>query len=549
MKRKTNRKTESKGIGRRWGARIPAILLAFILAAASPAASLTSYAQEPAASQSQQSNADAQEGQDDTLISESGVDGQDGGGQTDSQQTQMESGAQQAQPGGSGEGQSDSGAQDTVKPGDSGKDKSDKKDEAKEEDEEDEDENPWKDLKSVTELGMLPDTVAEATIEYLGKDAPAVNARGWKANIYYTNQKDAHDVVMDSDFSLKYQLVFEASEDYAPKTVTFRVPLSLVKTEDGKEIEPSKIGVPHFVNNTAAESHKTFFNYEIDTEKGELVFFNYTKIPKNTVSAWQVLYENVDVSKVKNGAHWSFLPDVTVQKGSEKQHLDEGELLPLKGTVSYEEEKDSQEEKKEEDEKEEDGQESEEAQPDADAGQEIDSVQELEDIDEDTAGALKSRQSKEAAKAESALMKLMDAGSSHSDFWTYDLYYINTPDSHHIEATNDFKVKYQMEFTNSTDLDAGDVEIRLPKEMILYGHGSEERQVVSPSDLGLPKGTPANPVPARRSSSTSMRTAMTMSSSTTKTFRQARRTPGRYCTKALTSWRSRTITAGLSCRP
>lgn len=78
--------------------------------------------------------------------------------------------------------------------------------------------------------------------------------------------------------------------------------------------------------------------------------------------------------------------------------------------------------------------------------------------------------------------------SSEDKDWSFDAYYVNQPDDYHVEKTEDFNLKYQMEFHNSRDLNAGDVEIRIERKLL----DDREGKAVYPSDLAVPKGTPKN---------------------------------------------------------
>ena len=72
--------------------------------------------------------------------------------------------------------------------------------------------------------------------------------------------------------------------------------------------------------------------------------------------------------------------------------------------------------------------------------------------------------------------------------WTFDAYYVNQPDDYHVEKTEDFNLKYQIEFHNSRDLEPNSVEIRIPRKLL----DNRESKAVYPSDLAVPQGTPGN---------------------------------------------------------
>ena len=74
--------------------------------------------------------------------------------------------------------------------------------------------------------------------------------------------------------------------------------------------------------------------------------------------------------------------------------------------------------------------------------------------------------------------------------WSFSAYYVGVDDRYHVEKTDDFNIKYQMEFHNSRDLEAGDVEIRIPVALLTNRDG----QQIRPTDIAVPPGTPDAPV-------------------------------------------------------
>ena len=73
--------------------------------------------------------------------------------------------------------------------------------------------------------------------------------------------------------------------------------------------------------------------------------------------------------------------------------------------------------------------------------------------------------------------------------WSASDYYVNEPDLHNVKKTDDFSLKYQVEFHASTDLDAGSVEIRIPEAFLEDRSG----QGICPCQIGVPGGTPQSP--------------------------------------------------------
>ena len=74
--------------------------------------------------------------------------------------------------------------------------------------------------------------------------------------------------------------------------------------------------------------------------------------------------------------------------------------------------------------------------------------------------------------------------------WSFDAYYVNVENKYDITRTDDFKLKYQMEFHTSTDILAGDMAVKIPKVLLVNRSGKG----ITPDDIGVPYGTPEEPV-------------------------------------------------------
>ncbi|MCD8120373.1 MAG: DUF6273 domain-containing protein [Lachnospiraceae bacterium] len=70
--------------------------------------------------------------------------------------------------------------------------------------------------------------------------------------------------------------------------------------------------------------------------------------------------------------------------------------------------------------------------------------------------------------------------------WYYYIYYVGQSDQYDVTKTDDFSLKYQMEFRTSEDLAAGAVEIRIPAALLTYRDGTD----VLPDDIAIPAGSP-----------------------------------------------------------
>lgn len=79
-----------------------------------------------------------------------------------------------------------------------------------------------------------------------------------------------------------------------------------------------------------------------------------------------------------------------------------------------------------------------------------------------------------------ATMALLEEGDS--DTWSFDAYYVNEADRYTTAKTDDFLIKYQMEFHASSSFAEKEVQIRIESALFNYRGGRK----VAPSDLGIP---------------------------------------------------------------
>ena len=80
----------------------------------------------------------------------------------------------------------------------------------------------------------------------------------------------------------------------------------------------------------------------------------------------------------------------------------------------------------------------------------------------------------------------MLAAEENTENWTFDVYYVNEENLYDTKKTEDFTLKYQMEFHAGQNLEPGAVEIRIPKVLLTYRDGTE----ILPVDIAVPQGTP-----------------------------------------------------------
>ena len=199
-------------------------------------------------------------------------------------------------------------------------------------------EYPTYDSMTIEELESLDENTVGAATEVLEKMPrrtfalnPSQEMSSWFFDTYYVKQEDPHYVYKTQDFSLKYQMEFQTDYDLKnPGDVVIKIPRLLLterERDGGREIYPEDIAVPMGGKNEdgtyiQVESRVTPFNYYI--EENNLVFYNYKTFQAGTNAAWQVLYRNVDVSRVVNGTTWTLEPTITVIKPVEVPQQQEG---------------------------------------------------------------------------------------------------------------------------------------------------------------------------------------------------------------------------------
>lgn len=188
---------------------------------------------------------------------------------------------------------------------------------------------PIYDSMSIAELFDLDENTVGAATETPGERKMSTFAltpgegeeSTWSFDAYYVGQSDSYDVYKTYDFSLKYQMEFHTDYDLTePGDVVIAIPRKLLteRSQDGgNPVLPGDIAVPQGGKNSdgtyvAVESRVTPFNYYIDGDN--LVFYNYKTIQAGTNAAWQVLYKNVDVSRIVNESTWKLTPKITVTK-------------------------------------------------------------------------------------------------------------------------------------------------------------------------------------------------------------------------------------------
>lgn len=134
----------------------------------------------------------------------------------------------------------------------------------------------------------------------------------WNVSVYYVEQPDSYHVTKSENFSLKYQVEFHTNAFMAKGALVIRMPRTLLTTRNGVPVTPADIAVPFGTPDNVTNNPDISFNYYIDEETDELVFFNYQDIASGTNAAFQVLYKNLDIMALVNGDTWTLTPKVTL---------------------------------------------------------------------------------------------------------------------------------------------------------------------------------------------------------------------------------------------
>ena len=307
---------------------------------------------------------------------------------------------------------------------------------------------------------------------------------GFGINIYYLFEENSHLIYKRDDFGVKYQMEFQSDKDLDAEAVEIRIPAGFItygENDDTVPVYPSAVGVPEAVldedgNWVYTETEDSDFNYYFDNDTGELVFINYAPIKGESVNAVQVVYSNILIAEVTPDMEWSVVPAAKITTDGTEIELPADDVEPIAGKAEFVFVDDSEVPADDSDpEKEAENKDTEE---EADDMPMLRSVNELKALPAANVGAVYIYDG------------LMRAASDRA--WSYDVYYVNQNDPHHIYKYDDFNLKYQMEFKNSVDLEQFAVQIRIPRSLIAYGHGDEVRDTVAPTagmDIAVPAGT------------------------------------------------------------
>lgn len=196
---------------------------------------------------------------------------------------------------------------------------------------EEEDPLDFEDQLPIEDMSRLPDEEGTAATIWAARapkamlfalydlDAPEEDEeKAWTFDTYYVNQADPYNVTKTSNFDLKYQMEFHASQDLAKGAVFIKINAKLYTDRYGNVILPTEIAVPEGTPDEPVLNRTTPFNYYIEEEGGEtyLIFFNYKKIPSGSNAAWQVLYKNQKLMNIVDETPWTLTPQIRVDTGA-----------------------------------------------------------------------------------------------------------------------------------------------------------------------------------------------------------------------------------------
>ena len=156
-----------------------------------------------------------------------------------------------------------------------------------------------------------------------------VLGQDWSYDIYYVNEADSRNVLIQDDDTLKYQVEFKTNTELPANSVEIRIPQALLEQRDGKQVLPDEIAVPRGTPEEPVESRIVSFNYYI--EDSDLVFFNYEALKAGSSTAFQVLYRNLDIMQLTDGSQWSLASSCTVATTGEEETK---QAEPLTGQVN-----------------------------------------------------------------------------------------------------------------------------------------------------------------------------------------------------------------------
>lgn len=196
---------------------------------------------------------------------------------------------------------------------------------------------------SPEELGASEES--DIKMGFFSRLARSLTGNTWSFDTYYVGETDSRYTKKTKDFSLKYQWEFHTTEDIEANMVEIRLPATLLSYRNGTEVKLSDAAVSYGTPDNYVEGKKPF-NYYIDTETDEVVFFNYAPIEAGKNYSVQAHFKGLSVMQIKDGTQWSLEPKATVytmettgegeEATEERVPLETKTSTPLTGEVDTE---------------------------------------------------------------------------------------------------------------------------------------------------------------------------------------------------------------------
>ncbi len=170
-----------------------------------------------------------------------------------------------------------------------------------------------------------PDTAGACVgWDILTRSAITSDSGLWWIDDYYVGESSLYDTEKTDDFSLKYQVEFHASEDFAAEAVQIVIDASLGTYRNGNNIIPTDIGIPYGTPGDYTTSSSSPFNYYYfyyDAYGNEVILtasqaaacsgevyikvWNYRDIASGSNAMFQVLYQNMDIMQIADQSEWN----------------------------------------------------------------------------------------------------------------------------------------------------------------------------------------------------------------------------------------------------
>ncbi len=379
---------------------------------------------------------------------------------------------------------------------------------------------------TLAELGNFAQNEAGAATEVPETVIPAESqVYNWFFQSFYVQEENTNYVTENQEFLLKYQMEFYSDWDFDnPFDVVIRIPKILLWQQNGEEsipVVPTVIGVPRCEiaedgSRIDIASPVTPFNYYEETGADGvdyLVFYNYQAVQAGMGSAFQVVYGPVDVTTVADGTAWSLAPTLQILGGEAASYPALEGIIELpeptpeatatpeptpEVTATPEPTPEATATPEPTPEVTATPEPTPEPTPEATATPEPTpeatptplleyptydsmSIADLANLGEETVGAATE------TPGNMAITLFADEVGEKVPAWFFETYYVGQEDPHHVYKEQDFSLKYQMEFRADSDMEKGDVLIRIPRRL-LQERDRDGSTDIFPSDIAVPQG-------------------------------------------------------------